>query len=279
MGGIDRVRYLTLRDYEQAVTTLKSFTIVCLHWLAIKTPEEIRDQIIGNIIARGLVLLDSILLLWKVDNYQDCWILHRALFDRYIHLRNLIDNDEFIEFERWSFQRQYWTAESTLSDPEMRGKLQPEWLREATRLQKERRSRIRQEPESSWKRPDPKETTRRMGLGMFYRISYDYPSTKIHPMADDGKEEFARLVGLESESFGDERLALHNSLLVQVLLIHQGLAACRVLWREFVSEFYGRMVALFESGSHDYMSTLRTAQTLGPDVSWCEPRADPGGTS
>ena len=278
MSPKDQVVYLEPNEYLQATDVLRNFTARALHWLAKKTHEDLKDQIIGNFIARGTVCLESICCLWQAGNYQDCWTLHRTLVDRYIHFRTLYENDEFVEFERWSFQQQYRMSEIALSDRTIRDKLQPEWLQKARTLHQKQRSRMRQEPKSNWKRPDSKKAMKRFNLPVVYRVGYDYPSTEVHPMADDGKEDFARLVGLQSESYGDERAVLHNSLLMQILLANHGLASCRVLWRGFVDDFYDQLICLLESGSHDYLLTYQNALTLGSDCSWCEPKSDVAGT-
>lgn len=278
MAPIDQAVYLEPNEYLQATNVLREFTVRALCWLAKKTHEDLKDQIIGNFIARGTVCLDSICLLWQARNYQDCWTLHRTLVDRYIHFRTLADNDEFVEFERWSFQQQYRMSDIALSDRTIRDKLQPEWLEKAKALHRQQRSRMEQEPKSNWKRPESKEAMKRFNLSVVYRLGYDYPSTEVHPMADDGKEDFARLVGRKLESHGDERVVLHNSFLVQGLLTNHGLASCSVLWRRFVSDFYQQLLPLLESGSHDYLLTCQKALTLGSDCSWCEPKSDPVGT-
>ena len=278
MSPKDQVVYLEPNEYLKAINVLRKFTVRAIHWLAKKTHEDLKDQIIGNFLTRGTVCLDSICLLWQARNYQDCWTLHRTLVDRYIHFRTLDDNDEFIEFERWSFQQQYRMSDIALSDRTIRDKLQPEWLEKAKVLHQKQRSRMEQEPKSNWKRPDSKEAMKRLNLRVLYRLGYDYPSTEVHPMADDGKEDFARLVGREVESYGDERAVLHNSFLIQILLANHGLASCSVLWRRFVSDFYDQLISLLESGSHDYLLTYQNARIFGPDYSWCEPKAALSGT-
>ena len=240
--------------------------------------DHLQDQIIGNFIARGTVCLDSIYQLWEANNYQDCIVLQRTLVDRMLLLRHLVDQAEFGAFECWSFQNQYRAARINLSDPAIRAKLQPYWLNEAIAKQAERRTRFEQEPKSEWHRPRPEEIAKRTKLSHIYRVAYDYPSTEVHPMADDGKEDFARLLGLASESFGDESVVIHNSLVTQIYLSNCGLGACDVLWRAFVSEFFDQMLSLLESGSSEYESTFRKAMSLPTHISWCEPKANGGGT-
>ena len=270
MPRIDTVFYLRPEEYAEAITVLRTFTVTALSSLASRTPDHLKDQIIGNFIARGTVCLESIHRLWQVQNFQDCWILHRVLVDRMLLLRHLIDNNEFNAFERWSFQRQYRDAQNSLSDPAIRAKLSSEGLKKASAEQRERRNRFDQEPKSTWKRPDPKELAKQMNLFHMYRVGYHYPSTEVHPMADDGKKEFARLLGLPMESYGDETVVLHNSLPVPIYLSNLGFAACEVMWRAFVDEFLDQIMSLLESGSRDYLVNFQKAMNLPPHISWCE---------
>ena len=64
MAPIDQVVYLAPIEYLQALDVLRKFTAHALHWLAKKTHEDLKDQIVGNFIARGTVCLDSICRLW-----------------------------------------------------------------------------------------------------------------------------------------------------------------------------------------------------------------------
>ena len=43
---------------------------------------SLRDTMIRNLIARSSTMLNGIGQLWQIDDYQDCWILHRCLMDR-----------------------------------------------------------------------------------------------------------------------------------------------------------------------------------------------------
>ena len=271
MHGIDTSLYLSVDKYVSAVNALKVFNVAALSWLARKTNDDLKDQIIGNFIARGTVCLDSIYRLWEIGSYQDCIVLQRTLVDRMLLLRHLIDQGEFDEFERWSFQRQYQSAHNSLSSPGIKAKILPEWLKKAVTLQAERRARFNKELKSTWHRPDPKEIAKRTNLTLVYQLGYDYPSTEVHPMADDGKEDFARLVGLPLESYGDELTVLRNSLVTQLYLSNSGFVACAVLWRSFVSDFFDQMMSLLESGSNEYLITFQKAMNLPTDTSWCEP--------
>ena len=274
MVSIDKTTYLSPDDYARAIEVLRNFSVNALLWLAEKSSDNLKNQIIMNFIARGTVCLDSIHILWTAGNYQDCWVLHRALVDRLIHLKTLIDHDEFEKFERWSFQKQYQSADATFSDPSIIEKLTPEALAEAKRLHNERRSRFRQEPKSDWRRPDAKESAKRMNLPDLYSLGYDPASGEVHPMADDGKEEFHDLLGIPLQTSGDNRTVLHNSLVIQFLLVQYGINGCDVLWRSFVYDSLENWFCFLETGSYDQLAQCVTAFELDSNISWCEPNSE-----
>lgn len=276
MQNIDKTTRLSPEDYEYAISTLKAFTTMALTWILEKSQDDVKHQIITNFIARSLVCLDSIHILWQSGNHQDCWILHRGLVDRLILLRRLIDHNEFEEFERWSFQKQYQSADAALSDQLIVTKLTPEALAEAKRQHTERRTRFLQEPKSNWQRPYAKEAAKSVNLLFVYKLGYDPASGEVHPMADDGKEELHSLLGIPLQTYGDDRTVLHNSLVTQFMIVQYGIGGCDLLWHGFVSDFLEHWLSFIEQGSKCELAEVARILTLGkdPNVSWCEPRSN-----
>ena len=283
MSSPNQNSFLSSGDYKTAKEYLKKFSAIVLHWSAMQAVRETKEDIIWNFIARGTVCLDSIFLLWEMENFQDCWILQRALFDRYIHLKDLTENNEFEEFGRWSFQKQFEDADVFLSDPKITGKLTSEELKKARGIHKERRKRYNREQKSPWRRPKSEEVTKRSDQLILHRIGYNFPSTQVHPMADDGVYDFFRLVGCRHpvshdtlgwahEIYGDIRLILHNSLLYMICLVQTGLESSDLKWKDFVFQFYEEVLDFLDSRKTDYVSTYQDALSLGPDSSWCEQR-------
>ena len=270
VNSIDNVRYLPTEEYWKAKSYLRKFTVYALHWLASESQEELRDQIIGNFIARGTVCLDSIFSLWQYGNFQDCWILHRTLIDRWVHLKHLADHDEFEEFDRWTFQRRFKELDVTLSDPEITEKFLPEVLKEQKDKHKEMRKRINKEAPSTWNRPRAEDVAKQNNLLVLHRLGYNAASTLVHPMSDDGKEDFARLLGYKKDFPDDIPIVLHNSFACLILLIQTGLNSSNLLWRDFVFDFYEQIISNLESGANDYVLTYEKAYKFGPDFPWCK---------
>ena len=271
---VNKADFLDPQEYETAIGALRAFTIILLISLNKTTEDHLKDQIISNFIARGAECLDSILLLWKGGRYDDCVSLHRTHTDRVIHLMDLIESENFAEFERWSFRKKFEMTDRSLSDPMIHSKVQPAALKKARELHQGRRIRFNQEPESTWHRPDPEEVAKRSKFPILYKLGYDYPSTEIHPMADDGKDALDRLINAETElpSSGDDFVVLQNSFANQIYLVIIGFDACNVVWDGLVGGFLDQLLSLLESGSKDYMLTFLEITGRGMDHLWCRPK-------
>ena len=154
------------------------------------------------------------------------------------------------------------------SDPELRKKLKPE-QRSFTSLERNRYDQLKRE-KIQWTRPNAKQVAQDMNLSFLYKIGYDPASTQVHPMANDGVEDFLSLTGRTSDSQFDKRVVLHNSLVVQILLMHEGLNASGLHWRSFVSDFLESYWSLLESGSEKYLEALAKIVSLPPNFPLCQ---------
>ena len=270
MKAADPKYYLNQQQYDEAIEDLCMYATLILFFFSMHSSEN-RDAIIRNFIARGTTTLKSILALWKTAHYTDCWILYRSLLDRLLHLRSLANNDEFLAFDDWSFVKQYEYRNRAKSDPDFQDTLNPELIRE-TRGEKERYQEIKKLP-PKWKRPRPQVVAKEMGCEFLYKFGYDYASALVHPMANDGEEDFHRLTGLiEYDALMDRRMILNNSCLVLVLLIQEGLNAATLQWRRLVYDFLEHFMHLLASGSEQYRVTLFKFIRMSEEIGLCQKR-------
>ena len=268
------IQYQELRDYAEAYEAMRVFYVKALRDFYSSTPNTFKNQILRNFVSSAIVRLDSILRLYAAGNYDDCWILHRALVDRFVHLRSLVRNDDFDEFERWSFQRQFRDADAALSHPQVASRFAPDVLRQARELHKERQARINLEAKSTWKRPHAKQELSGQPLSVLFIGGYNFASTKVHPMADDGKDDFSRLVMQAPNPQAKTIEVVHNSFAIFLLILNEWFRSKEVLWRSFVETFYSKMLEFLENGSKEYLTTCSWAQQLGQDFSWCEANSE-----
>ena len=133
---------------------------------------ETKDKIIRNFIARSVVSLKSILALWKLDAFADCWVLHRCIIDRLFHLKALANGKAFEEFDDWSFKQQYDYMNKIRSDPEFKGTVDPDFFKDADR-QKARYVEICKR-KVDWKKPKAETVAKDANWDFLYKYAYDH---------------------------------------------------------------------------------------------------------
>ncbi|MHA1360817.1 MAG: DUF5677 domain-containing protein [Candidatus Helarchaeota archaeon] len=260
--------YQSIESYKEAIDILDIFTKIILFSFA-EHGTGIKDIIIRNFIARGIVALKGILKLYEIDNYHDCWVLHRCILDRLFHLRALDADNKFEIFEKWSFKKQYEFKNKVRSDPEFKERVNPDYFKEMEKKRKKYDSICKEQPH--WKRPKPETIAREMDLMFLYKYGYDYASTLVHPMANDGEADFLRQTKLATEEiFTDQRVVINNSCLAVVVLIQEGLNICDLLWRRLVFDFLGNFRSFLISGSEKYKISFYKIGILGPDADLCK---------
>jgi len=256
-----------LESITAAVETLRVFTGTILISFS-KQPQVPRDHACRNFIARGMACVDSIALVWRSGSEPDAWILHRSLLDRLFHLHDLVANDSFLSFEKWSFISMYEARHKLLSAPEMREKVTP-GLRQLQIANREKYQRLLAE-KPSWTRPKALDVAKVMGLRFLYDFGYDYASTHVHPMASDGEEDAARLITPPHEQQLPDPTVIRNSILVQTLLTQEALNASTLRWRAIVYNFLDELRTYLDDGSPQFHETFYRMAKAWPGFELCE---------
>jgi hypothetical protein len=227
-------QHLSVEQYAQAADALHVLSGMLLFEFARHSATELtRDQIVRNFIARAETMVRGIFRLWEIKDYGDCWIIHRALLDRLFHLHALNDNDQFDLFDDWSFKMQYEAAGRLRSDPALKGQLKG-LVDDPTNERKARYQRL-VENHPDWRRPRAKEAAKAMDLTFLYRYGYDYASHHVHPLANDGQEDFFNICHLEPKpNFPEWGIVLSNSILVASLIVQEALNASTLSWYRVV---------------------------------------------
>lgn len=237
-------------------------------------PLDTKNTVIQNFVARSIAMVRGIRCLWDIGDFQDCWILHRALLDRYFHLLALGKEKSYKTFDDWSFAKQYEAQSRVRSDPNCKNVLTSA-LFTPTSEQKARYAALKQSP-PQWKRPKPEDVAKGAKLVPLYNYGYDYASTHVHPMANDGLEDFYAITKLEPRpDFPPHISVLHNSLLVGCLIAHESLNQSDFRWRPLVFDFYDHLITFLESGSTLYMHTVTQIIAMGPNATLCKPLEQP----
>lgn len=264
MMKTDNSEFLSQEQLLEVLHVIETVGIMILFDFS-KRGLDTRNKVIRNFIARANLTLKSISELWKIGAYQDCWVLFRCILDRLFHLYDLVQKNSFEDFEAWSLIEQYEQAYSAQSDLHFRHSLTDEFLEHQNNL-KSRYHKLKQ-TSISYKRPRPKEIARNMDLMFLYKFGYDFASTQIHPMANDGEEAFLRQIGDHKHSrHMDHRSVLRNSCLVHVLLIQDGLIASERRWIGIIARLLREILSFLESGNENYKLTFVKLGKLGPGL-------------
>ena len=264
----DTLYYLPESEYGELIETLRVFTTLLLFEFA-RSPTGVRDTIIRNFIARGATTLDSISRLWPEHRYGDCWALHRTLVDRLFHLHALAERDEFELFDDWSFVKQFEARNRALSDEEFGPRLN----RPAADPTEKQRSRYKSLKAKNplWSRPKPEDAARSLDLAFLYTFAYDFASTHVHPMANDGEQEFLAMTGLDpGEALLDNRVVLHNSVLVHTVLLQHALNSSTFRWRSLIYDFVDAARRALTGDLQTYRLVFVKIGHAGPEVIWSE---------
>ena len=179
--------------------------------------------------------------------------------------------DSFSQFEDFSFVKTYEARERLLRDPDMTKKI-PASLSELQKAGKARYQKIKSKGRL-WSRPKAKDVAKEMDMGFLYTLGYDYGSTHIHPMAEDGESDYELLITpeMKREPLTDETV-LRNSLIIQTMLIREGMNGTTVQWRRIVYDFLDQIMRSLEDGNIQYAETFYKIGKAYPDFNLCEKR-------
>jgi hypothetical protein len=246
--------YLAVPQYEEALAALHGITAILLFEFA-RDERDVREVIIRNFLARTDMLSKSIFSLWNTGDHHDCWVLHRCLLDRLFHLHHLNAANEFEAFERWSFWEQYNALNRVRSNLTLKEALKSDMFA-LTDSQKERAKAL-STSKPTWVRPKAEVVAAQMHLEILYLYGYDFASTHVHPMANDGYEDFFTITKLEPRPvFPDQRSVLSNTLLVATIVVQEGLNASHMSWRAIVYDFLDQLRTFLDNGTTEYRATF-----------------------
>ena len=190
-------------------------------WLLLKLAIDAtstKDRYLRNSIAKSITLLKSINYEFTRQSYNEGWILFRALVDRLVYIYYLKDNDKFVEFEEWSFIKQFEHQNKARSDERFRRVLNDKIY--AISKEDSNRYKSLKNKNIKWEKPDPMVILSSKGLDFLYKFGYDFSSRQTHPMSTDGEYEFYFLTGLEPNPYRafDNEILIKNAILVTSMI-------------------------------------------------------------
>jgi hypothetical protein len=94
-------------------------------------------------------------------------------------------------------------------------------------------------------------------MHFLYKYGYDFGSTHVHPMANDGDRDFYTITGLPIPSeYPDQRVVLSNTLLVVTMIVQTGMNATTLRWRRVVYDFLDELREFLGTGQEAYKVTF-----------------------
>lgn len=264
MKPVETKEYRTIEEYKEFSEILCSFGQMVLFAMA-QFPINTKETIIRNFIARALMMHRGVFQLWDIEDYQDCWIIYRCMLDRLFHLNQLLVNNEIEVFDDWSFEQQYNTRNKIRSDSQYNSRLIAGFWKDTP--EEKARMQALQKNSPQWKRPFAEDVAKRMKLKPLYDYGYDYGSTLVHPMANDGQRDFVSITCLGDKTiFPDERVIINNSSMIALLILREGMVGSGLLWRSFVSDILEEFLKFFENGSKDYKTSFVRIIAEGSEI-------------
>jgi hypothetical protein len=193
---------------------------------------ERKDNCIKNFISRGFHCLQSIRLLCESRCFSDAWVIYRVLIERLFYLRYLNDHNEYREFEEWSFLQSIKYRNHIMSDEEFCKRVKESELK----LTESEAERIRQIDDTvkNWKRPKMEDIAKSMKMKFLYDYGYNHASTSVHPLINDGIEDYLDLTKLKQYANDTIETLKKNSILIGSMLLQEGLNNSKYKWMTIV---------------------------------------------
>ncbi|ODN65378.1 DUF5677 domain-containing protein [Methylophaga muralis] len=253
-------QYQTVETYRAAADALYAVTVMVLSSLA-KYDCDTKNIIIRNFVARSAMTLKSVFSLWDKGDIQNAWIIHRALVDRMFHLHSLGVNDDFHAFDDWSFFEQYKSQNRVKSDDLFKDQAVG-WEYQISEEQKARIKAL-EKNKPTWRRPRAEDVAKDMGMEFLYKYGYDYASTHVHPMANNGEKDFYAITKLQpSPRFPSQITVISNTILTSTLILQDSLNQSSFSWRRVLWDFIDDVRGLLRNGDVNYQKSFGKLTTL-----------------
>lgn len=235
--------------------TIEEIEIICTWFLLdIASKVDGRDVYLRNSIAKTISLLKTIDLLSFIRLYNEGWILYRSLIDRLVYLYYLIDNDNFTDFDEWTYLQLYEYRHNAKVDEKFKRLLNDPFFRtEKGDANKYSEIRIKK---LNWEKPRAKDVLKSKNLDFIYKFGYDYASMHTHPMSFDGQREFNRMTGSTPNPYQsfDGNILINDSMLISSIILNLIISNMKIqppdIFIDYLSEFK-KLTYGIENNLHD----------------------------
>lgn len=251
---MEQKEYLEIEDYRIAADSLYAVSGMVLFGFANHNCDT-KDIIIRNFLARAAMSIKSIFLLWDANDFQNAWVIFRSLVDRMFHLHSLGTNDNFDDFDDWSFFEQYKSQNRVKSDLEFKHEAVG-WIYELTEDQSKRIKHLSNN-KPQWRRPKAESVAKDMDMEFLYKYGYDYASMHVHPMSSDGQQDFYTITKLEPcPKFPSQISVISNTVLTASMIVQDALHFSSFKWHRILWDYLDDLRKGIDKGDVKYQVTF-----------------------
>ncbi|OEF94667.1 DUF5677 domain-containing protein [Vibrio splendidus] len=246
--------YRTIEEYTEIKEALVTMCGLFLFEFDKESDLEVKDIMLRNFLAKSLMSLKGVFVLWGIKNYQDCWAIYRAQMDRLFHLEHIANRDEFQLFDDWSIYKQAQANNLAKSDKRFSCEQTSEVYSFDNCYADRVKSLLKSQPK--WVRPKAEKVAKEMGMDFLYKFGYDLASMHVHPMSNDGQQDYFTVTGIEpSVEFPTQIAVVHNSILTTTMIAQNVFNYSSLRWRKLLWDFIDQIRDAINTGNKDYMIT------------------------
>ncbi|ENG5983668.1 DUF5677 domain-containing protein [Vibrio sp. 1641] len=252
--------FRTIEEYTDIKEALVTMCGLFLFEFAKESNLETKDIMLRNFLAKSIMSLKGVFALWNIQNYQDCWAIYRAQMDRLFHLEHIATRDEFQLFDEWSIYKQAQANNLAKSDKRFPLEQTSQVYSFDSSYADKVKSVLKSQPK--WGRPKAEKVAKEMGMDFLYKFGYDLASMHVHPMSNDGQQDYFTITGIEpSVEFPSQISVVHNSILTTTMIAQNVFNYSSLGWRSILWDFIEQIRDAINTGDKNYMVTyLKVAE-------------------
>lgn len=263
-------RYRSLDEYKQLSDSLRCVCGIVLFSLS-QSELNKKDIILRNFLAKSSMSLNGIFSLWEIGAYQDCWCIYRILLDRLFHIEHLEKTKTFQEFDDWSIYEQAAVHNLAKSDKRFPSEDTGKVYYADPSVKIRMKGILKEKP--SWRRPNAQDVAKSMGMDFLYKFGYNTASMHIHPMSNDGQEDFYTITKIPSPvDFPTQISVIHNAILIVTMVLQNVVNYSSYRWMAILWDYLDGVRHAIEYGDNTYVGCfLKISDLFSNQIRICEP--------
>ncbi len=110
-----------------------------------------------------------------------------------------------------------------------------------------------------------------MNMEFLYKYGYDFSSAHVHPMSNDGHQDFFTITKLTpAPRFPSQITVIHNTLLAATMTLQDGLTHSLFRWRRLLWDCIDQIRLVLDNGDTEYQLTFVKLADVFKNETLCE---------